>query len=347
LREEDSLAEPVAVLAVKERELPAAAVGFVAEAIGTVSGSGAEVARPELLVDEVARDAPEGVAPAAKERAKRRVAAGRRVEASAAATEARATLRHNAAEDLKEKASGTAEEEEEAAENAPRVQIRRVTKVAKEKAAVEVPGVEETAGVEETPSTEAAQTATPDAEEKLWPELDGLLKDEDALSTPNAPYRAAVAEYRVVVYEPGTQVFVEDYAVKKNGQAVYDALHPCKSEVVFVKEFGKVESPEVAPEELQAKLGKENVSTGLAEKAGEVAGAVDLEAPAALVDQATPVGEEKPVKASKALAASKPVVKVASKAAVVDSSALEGEFRVGATEQGRAAGAEEQSSTVA
>jgi hypothetical protein len=91
--------------------------------------------------------------------------------------------------------------------------------------------------VEETPSTEAAQTATPDAEEKLWPELDGLLKDEDALSTPNAPYLAAVAEYRVVVYEPGTQVFVEDYAVK---------------------EFGKVESPEVAPEELQAKLGKEN-----------------------------------------------------------------------------------------
>jgi hypothetical protein len=114
LREEDSLAEPVAVLAVKERELPAAAVEFVAEAIGTVSGSGAEVARPELLVDEVARDAPEGVAPAAKERAKRRVAAGRRVEASAAATEARATLRHNAAEDLKEKASGTAEEEEAA-----------------------------------------------------------------------------------------------------------------------------------------------------------------------------------------------------------------------------------------
>jgi hypothetical protein len=174
-----------------------------------------------------------------------------------------------------------------------------------------------------------------------------LLKDEDALSTPNAPYRAAVAEYRVVVYEPGTQVFVEDYAVKKNGQAVYDALHPCKSEVVFVKEFGKVESPEVAPEELQAKLGKDNVSTGLAEKAGEVAGAVDLEALAALVDQATPVGEEKPVKASKALAASKPVVKIASKVAVVDSSALEGEFRVGATKQGRAAGAEEQSSTVA
>jgi hypothetical protein len=120
---------------------------------------------------------------------------------------------------------------------------------------------------------------------------------------------------------------IEDYAVKKNGHAVYDALHPCKSEVVFVKEIGKVEFPEVSPEELHAKLGKENVSTGLVEKAGEVAGAVDLEARAALVDQVTPIGEEKPVKASKALAVSKPVVKVASKAAVVDSSALEGEVR--------------------
>jgi hypothetical protein len=67
LREEDSLAEPVAVPAVKERKLPTAAVGFISEAIGTVSGSGAEVARSELLVDEVAREASEGVAPVAKE----------------------------------------------------------------------------------------------------------------------------------------------------------------------------------------------------------------------------------------------------------------------------------------
>jgi hypothetical protein len=110
--------------------------------------------------------------------------------------------------------------------------------------------------------------------EKPWPELDGLLKDEDASSIPNAPYRAAVAEYRVVVYEPGTQVFVEDYAAKKNGQAMYDALHPCKSEVVFVKEFGKVGSMEVAPEATEAPTETEKIAE------------VTTEAPAASVDKA-------------------------------------------------------------
>jgi hypothetical protein len=70
----------------------------------------------------------------------------------------------------------------------------------------------------------------------------------------------------------------------------------------------------------------------LAEKAGEVASEVDLEALAASVDEAAPVGEEKlvkvknsfklsdelkkPAKVSKALAAPKPAVKVASKAKV-------------------------------
>jgi hypothetical protein len=80
-------------------------------------------------------------------------------------------------------------------------------------------------------------------------------------------------------------------------------------------------------------------ATGLAEKAGEVAGVVDLEAPTALVDQATPVGEEKPVnvknsvqlsdelkkpvKASKALGAPKPVVKAAlATVVVVDAGSL-------------------------
>lgn len=73
--------------------------------------------------------------------------------------------------------------------------------------------------------------------EKLWPELDALLKEDDAPSTPHAPYRAAVAEYRSVTYEAGTQLFVEEYAAKKNGQAVYDALHPCRAEVAFVREL--------------------------------------------------------------------------------------------------------------
>uniref|UniRef100_A0A7I4FDX3 NADPH--hemoprotein reductase n=1 Tax=Physcomitrium patens TaxID=3218 RepID=A0A7I4FDX3_PHYPA len=75
--------------------------------------------------------------------------------------------------------------------------------------------------------------------EKLWPELDGLLTTEDAPTTPHAPYQAAVAEYRLVTYEPGTKLYVEEYAAKKNGQAVYDALHPCRADVAFVKELHK------------------------------------------------------------------------------------------------------------
>jgi hypothetical protein len=101
--------------------------------------------------------------------------------------------------------------------------------------------------------------------------------------------------------------------------------------------------------------------TVLAEKAGEVAGEVDLEAPAAAVDEAAPVGEEKhltiqlwnltkaeklvnvknsfqlsdelkkPVKASKAVAALKLAVKVASKATMVELDArveqIEGELK--------------------
>lgn len=73
--------------------------------------------------------------------------------------------------------------------------------------------------------------------EKLWPELDALLKDQDAPTTPHTPYHAAVAEYRTVTYPPETKLFVEEYAAKKNGQAVYDALHPCRSDVALVREL--------------------------------------------------------------------------------------------------------------
>jgi NADPH-ferrihemoprotein reductase len=73
--------------------------------------------------------------------------------------------------------------------------------------------------------------------EKLWPELDALLKNESTDSTPATPYHAAVAEYRAVTYPATTTLFVEEYAAKKNGQAVYDATHPCRSDVAFVKEL--------------------------------------------------------------------------------------------------------------
>lgn len=73
--------------------------------------------------------------------------------------------------------------------------------------------------------------------EKLWPELDLLLKDQDAPTTPRTPYLAAVAEYRTTIHDPDTKLFVEEYAAKKNGQAVYDALHPCRSDVALVREL--------------------------------------------------------------------------------------------------------------
>lgn len=73
--------------------------------------------------------------------------------------------------------------------------------------------------------------------EKLWPELDGLLKDQDAPTTPATPYLAVVAEYRTVLYPAETPLFVEEYAAKKNGQAVYDALHPCRSDVAVAREL--------------------------------------------------------------------------------------------------------------
>lgn len=80
--------------------------------------------------------------------------------------------------------------------------------------------------------------------EKLWPELDVLLKDpEDSqATTPKTAYLAAVAEYRTVIYEPGTKLHVEEYSGKKIGQAAYDAVHPCKAEVAFVKELHSPES---------------------------------------------------------------------------------------------------------
>ena len=73
--------------------------------------------------------------------------------------------------------------------------------------------------------------------ENLWGELDGLLSTGDAPPTPSTPYTAAVAEYRLVTYEEGTKLFEDSYAAKKNGQAVYDASHPCRSEVAVVKEL--------------------------------------------------------------------------------------------------------------
>lgn len=71
--------------------------------------------------------------------------------------------------------------------------------------------------------------------EKLWTELDVLLKDDD--DVPTTPYTAAVSEYRMVTYEAGTKVHEDSYEAKKNGQVVFDASHPCRAEVAVVREL--------------------------------------------------------------------------------------------------------------
>nr|AIO11759.1 cytochrome p450 reductase [Croton stellatopilosus]CDM63949.1 cytochrom p450 reductase [Croton stellatopilosus] len=73
--------------------------------------------------------------------------------------------------------------------------------------------------------------------EKLWPELDQILRDENDAPAVSTPYKAAVLEYRVVFYDP-KDVPVEDRNWSNaNGHAVYDAQHPCRSNVAVRKEL--------------------------------------------------------------------------------------------------------------
>ncbi|KAK4485571.1 hypothetical protein RD792_008214 [Penstemon davidsonii] len=70
--------------------------------------------------------------------------------------------------------------------------------------------------------------------ELLWPELDKLLRDEDD-ATVATPYTAAVLEYRVVFHDQLEESISENgYA---NGNAVYDAQHPCRANVAIKKEL--------------------------------------------------------------------------------------------------------------
>lgn len=63
--------------------------------------------------------------------------------------------------------------------------------------------------------------------EGLWPELDTLLRSDDD-DVGAVPYTAAIPEYRVVIQDPGTPVYEESYAIKRNGQSIVDALHPVR-----------------------------------------------------------------------------------------------------------------------
>ncbi|XP_039041226.1 NADPH--cytochrome P450 reductase 2-like [Hibiscus syriacus] len=73
--------------------------------------------------------------------------------------------------------------------------------------------------------------------ESVWPELDQLLRDEDDATTVSTPYTAAVLEYRIVFYDP-TKAPVHDKTWSTaNGHTIYDAQHPCKSNVAVRKEL--------------------------------------------------------------------------------------------------------------
>ncbi|KAE8056759.1 hypothetical protein FH972_013502 [Carpinus fangiana] len=73
--------------------------------------------------------------------------------------------------------------------------------------------------------------------ELVWPELDQLLRDEDDPTTVSTPYTAAVLEYRVVFYDSADASVVDKSLVNGNGNAVYDAQHPCRSNVAVRKEL--------------------------------------------------------------------------------------------------------------
>ncbi len=62
----------------------------------------------------------------------------------------------------------------------------------------------------------------------MWPELDGLLRDEEDGPAAALPYKVAVPEYRVVMWESGIKLWEDTYAPKLNGQAIYDVNHPCR-----------------------------------------------------------------------------------------------------------------------
>ncbi|GMI81109.1 P450 reductase 2 [Hibiscus trionum] len=73
--------------------------------------------------------------------------------------------------------------------------------------------------------------------ELVWPELDQLLRDEDDMTTVSTPYTAAVLEYRVVFYDPADAPLEDKNWSNANGHAVYDAQHPCRSNVAVRKEL--------------------------------------------------------------------------------------------------------------
>ncbi|XP_020103143.1 NADPH--cytochrome P450 reductase-like [Ananas comosus] len=73
--------------------------------------------------------------------------------------------------------------------------------------------------------------------ELLWPELDQLLRDEDAASGASTPYTAAIPEYRVVFINSEDAAHLEKSWSLANGHVVHDIQHPCRANVAVRREL--------------------------------------------------------------------------------------------------------------
>ncbi|XP_021723405.1 NADPH--cytochrome P450 reductase-like [Chenopodium quinoa] len=72
--------------------------------------------------------------------------------------------------------------------------------------------------------------------ELVWPELDRLLRDEDDVAV-STPYTATIPEYRVVYHEASNAAQQDKSWANANGHAVFDAQHPCRSNVAVRREL--------------------------------------------------------------------------------------------------------------
>ncbi|KAL6525484.1 MFS transporter multidrug-resistance type transporter [Orobanche hederae] len=72
----------------------------------------------------------------------------------------------------------------------------------------------------------------------VWPELDKLLRGEDD-ATVSTPYAAAVSEHRVVFHDQSDDSVSDKSSANgyANGNAVYDAQHPCRVNVAVTREL--------------------------------------------------------------------------------------------------------------
>lgn len=70
----------------------------------------------------------------------------------------------------------------------------------------------------------------------VWPELDRLLRDEDDVAV-STPYTATIPEYRVVFHEAAEVAQQDKSWANANGHAVFDAQHPCRSNVAVRREL--------------------------------------------------------------------------------------------------------------